>query len=65
MSIAGRLERVSTDAEVFVGLMEEVRESAAEIREGSPGEWRERSSMKFPAARLLGVRGRWRKSVMS
>ena len=46
--------------DLLVALEEEAEESMLEVRDGLSGEWRERSSMKFPAARLLGVRGRCR-----
>lgn len=52
---------------MVVVLVVEEREEGR-IEEGVPvveGPRRERSSMKFPAARFEGVRGRWRLRVMS
>lgn len=63
MRIAGRLDRASTDEEVLATEREEVTESVADVE--LVEERSERSSMKLPAARLLGVRGRRRKSVIS
>lgn len=66
--MAGRRERARVV--VVFGLWEEEVVGRAEAEaEGVvvavEGARRERSSMKFPAATLEGVRGRWRVRVMS
>ena len=62
--IAGRRDRTSTASEVLNDDREGGAKSAGEDT-GLIGERRERSIMKFPAWRLIGERGRWRKRVMS
>ena len=64
MRIAGRRERAIV---AVVLVMEEREEGRIEeaVLVADEGPRRERSSMKFPTARLEGVRGRWRVRVMS
>lgn len=52
--MAGRLDRARTEAEVFL-YREVVTISEVAVFSGAR---RERSSIKLPAARLLGVRGK-------
>ena len=62
--MAGRRERARGVVEVLVPKREEGRRSVG-VEAGEVGGRRVRSSMKFPARRLDGVRGRWRWRVMS
>ena len=59
MRIAGRRELVRIDAELFELVKGEGMRSAGDEL-AALGDKNERSSMKFPAAKLAGVRGRWR-----
>ena len=63
VKMAGRLERASTEVELVAMVREGGSMSAVE--DDTVGEKRERSSMKFPAATFVGVRGRWRNTVTS
>lgn len=61
--MAGRLDRARTSRFGFES--DGVDVMVAEADDAAFGESNDRSSMKFPAARLLAVRGRWRIREMS